>query len=70
MKTINAQIKNMTCHACEKVVSKRLSSIVGVQGVAVDVPNGNATITASGNISKEEIEKALSGTHYQVVNVA
>lgn len=69
MKTISVNINNMTCHACEKVVTKRLSAINGVQGIKVEVQNGKAVLTAANSISKEEIETALAGTHYQVVSV-
>lgn len=65
----NIQIKNMTCHACEKLVTKRLSVIEGVQEVKVDVKNGSALITAVHEIHKQDVVNALEGTDYQVINM-
>lgn len=55
----------MTCGACEKLISKRIMRIDGVIEVAVKLP-GSATITASRDISVEEVQKVLEGTHYIV----
>ena len=69
MITTNLQIRGMTCNACEKLVTRRLVSIGGIESVKVDVQNGDVSISASRSIDYQEIEKVLTGTHYQVVSV-
>ncbi len=62
------QLSGLTCDACEKVISKRLQKIEGVQEVHVTAQNGVTSITASRSISKDEVVRALEGTHYKVIN--
>lgn len=62
------QLSGLTCDACEKVISKRLQKIEGVQEVHVTAQNGATSITASRSISKDEVVRALEGTHYKVIN--
>jgi len=66
--TMNLQLSGLTCGACEKVISKRLQKIDGVQEVHVTSQNGETSITATRPISKEEVITALEGTHYKVIN--
>lgn len=66
--TTKLQLSGLTCGACEKVISKRLQKIDGVQEVNVSSENGATSITASRSISKQEVITALEGTHYKVIN--
>ncbi|PIY71868.1 hypothetical protein COY87_03915 [Candidatus Roizmanbacteria bacterium CG_4_10_14_0_8_um_filter_33_9] len=66
--TTKLQLSGLTCGACEKVISKRLQKIEGVQEVHVSSQNGATSIIASRPISKEEVVSALEGTHYKVIN--
>lgn len=66
IKTI--QLNGMTCSACEKLVTKRLTPIEGINGVKVDVKNGSVVITSTRPVGKDEIVKALAGTEYQVIS--
>jgi len=61
-------LSGLTCGACEKVISKRLQKIEGVQGVQVSLQNGATSITASRPISIDEVTQALHDTHYKVIN--
>lgn len=61
-------ISGMTCTACEKMISKKLQKIEGVQEIAVSSKKGNAIITSSRLITTDEVAFALDGTHYQVIN--
>lgn len=69
IQTTKLQLSGLTCGACEKVISKRLQKIAGVQEVHVSSQNGATSITASRPISKEEVASALEGTHYKVINI-
>lgn len=68
VQTTKLQLSGLTCGACEKVISKRIQKIEGVQEVHVSSQNGATSITASRPISKDEVIIALEGTHYKVIN--
>lgn len=68
VQTTRLQLSGLTCGACEKVISKRLNTIEGVEEVHVSSVNGFASIIAPRHIEIQEIEKALQGTHYKVIN--
>jgi len=67
MQTTKFQLSGLTCGACEKVISKRLQTIAGVEQVGVSSQSGIASVTASRIISKDEVIKVLEGTHYKVI---
>ncbi|MCL4354822.1 heavy-metal-associated domain-containing protein [Patescibacteria group bacterium] len=58
----------LTCGACQKVIQKRISKIPGVEDVAVE-GDGNTQISASNLLSKSEVEKALEGTPYKLLEI-
>lgn len=62
------QLSGLTCTACERVITKKLQIIEGVQKVHVSATNGLTSITASRPISKDEVVQALQGTHYKVIS--
>lgn len=66
--TTKLQLSGLTCGACEKVISKRLRKIEGVQEVLVSSQNGATSISASRPILKDEVISALEGTHYKVIS--
>ncbi len=68
LQTTKLQLSGLTCSACERVISNRLKTIADVKTVAVQVSSGIATITASRPILKDEVVKALQGTHYSVIS--
>ncbi len=59
----------MHCQACEKVVTKRLATLPGVQEVTVDVANGTASVRSEQDLTPDSITGALQDTHYTVTNV-
>ena len=61
------QLSGLTCGACEKVISNRLKTIEGVSEVQVSAKNGFTSIAAIRLITNEEIKKALTGTHYEII---
>lgn len=58
----------LTCGACQKVITKRLSKISGVEKVAVE-SNGSTQITTVNTVSKSDVEKALEGTSYTILEI-
>lgn len=68
VQTTKLQLSGLTCGACEKVITKRLQVIEGVEKVQVSAENGQASIIASRPISTDEVTEALQGTHYAVIN--
>jgi len=67
--TTKLQLSGLTCGACEKVISKKLQKIEGVETVHVSAQNEQASVMAERNVSKEEVVQALSGTHYKVISI-
>lgn len=64
--TQKIKLTGLTCAACQKLISKRISKIDGVENVDVAL-NGETNITAAKAISNKEIMNVLEGTQYQVV---
>lgn len=67
MQTSKFQLSGLTCGACEKVVTKKLQTIEGLQEIHVSSQNGIAAVTAARLILKDEVEQVLVGTHYKVI---
>lgn len=57
----------MTCSSCEKIVSKKLKLIQGVEEVLAEAQTGNVTLSGSREIGQQEIVNALQGTHYSLI---
>lgn len=61
------KITGFHCEACTKITSKRISKINGVSSVDCDLATGIATVTSNREISKDEINSALSDTTYKAI---
>jgi copper chaperone CopZ len=64
--TQKIKLTGLTCVACQKLISKRISKIDGVENVDVAL-DGETNINAARAISNEEIMNVLEGTKYQIV---
>lgn len=60
------KISGLTCSACQKLISKRLMKIDGVESVSVEL-TGKTDIKAKRTINDIEIKKMLEGTLYQIL---
>lgn len=60
-------LTGLTCEACQKLLSKRIGRIDGVESVNVQL-NGKTEIVAKRNITESEINNVLEGTKYTLVN--
>lgn len=67
MKQSIIKLKGLTCSACKKLTEKRIIRIQGVAAVNVDIQNGTADISAERTITNSEVQNALVGTDYSVV---
>lgn len=63
----NIQLSGLTCGACQKLVSKRIKSVKGVEEVNVEL-SGKTAIKARREILEDEIKKALEGTKYIIIS--
>lgn len=60
-------LAGLTCEACQKLITKRIGRIDGVESVIVQM-NGQTEIVAKRNVAKSEITSVLEGTKYTLVN--
>lgn len=65
MKTTILHLDGLTCHACAKLITKRITSILDVTDVTVELP-GTATLSADREIPADEVRQVLKGTPYVV----
>lgn len=65
----SAKITGMRCQHCVASVTKALSAISGVTGVAVDLNRQQATFKATGEVDAEMIRAAISGIGFTVDQV-
>lgn len=63
------ELSGMTCPACEKLISKRLSKINGVTQVKVSLKDEDAEVEGLRKLSENEILDVLEGTQYQVISI-
>jgi len=54
------KISGMRCGHCQGAVTKALSEINGVTDVNVDLEKGEATYTATSEVSMESIKEAIA----------
>lgn len=67
MQTLSVTISGITCEACVKLITKRVSRIKGVNDVSIDQATGITTINADTTLTPQNIQLALEGTHYHIV---
>lgn len=58
-------IEGVKCGGCVAAVKERLSKLDNVDNVEVNIQDKN--IVVEGNVSKEELQAALSDTNYKIV---
>lgn len=60
----------MTCEGCVATVQRKLANVAGVTSVRVNLPSNDATITMDRHVSTSDLNKALGGSKYSVVDIA
>ena len=66
METI-IKVEGMTCGHCKQSVETALKNLDGVQAAAVDLENGDVTVTHEDSVTKEEMSEAIEDQGYDVV---
>ncbi len=67
MQKINLTLTGLTCSSCQKLSQIKLEEIDGIKKARVEL-DGETEIDVEREIKLEEIEKALQGTHYKILN--
>lgn len=64
MKTEHIIIANLSCDGCIKSITKKLTSIDGVNDVEVDLETNNVIVNHDEKVNREEITEALLSIGY------
>lgn len=67
--TQTLQISGITCDACIRLITKRLSRISGVIQVQSVDKSGQANVLVNSKLPKDAYAKALDGTGYSIIEV-
>lgn len=66
---VNFDVKGMTCASCEEHVKHAVNELEGIVNVKASFEKANAEVEFDNKkTSKEDIEKAINSTGYQVIN--
>jgi copper chaperone CopZ len=60
----------MSCGGCVATVKNKLSSVVGVTAVKIDLAKKQAEITSSQSIKTDTLQNALSNTNYSITELS
>lgn len=64
MKTENITIANLSCGACVKTITKKLTAITGVEKVEVDLNTNNVSVSHNETVNREQLTKILLSIGY------
>ena len=59
-------VTGMTCGHCAASVTEEITEIDGVEGVEVDVPTGQVTITSAAPLDVAAVKAAVEEAGYQL----
>lgn len=62
------KFSGLTCGACQKVIQRRMSKILGVENVTVG-EDGVTQVATAKMLSKIEVEAVLEGTPYKLLEI-
>lgn len=65
--TTTFQVEGMTCDHCRQAVTTEISSVAGVQTVAVDIASGTVTVSADQPVDRSDIAAAVDEAGYTLV---
>ncbi|MFC4949294.1 heavy-metal-associated domain-containing protein [Pseudonocardia sp. GCM10023141] len=57
----------MTCEHCVASVTEEISEIDGVTAVAVELTTGAVTVTSTGPVDPDQVDKAVHEAGYRLV---
>jgi len=67
MNNMNIKLSGLTCEACVKLASKRLSKVPGVKNVSINLATGETNIESEAEIDLGVLQDSLMGTTYKIV---
>ena len=67
--TKTMHVEGMMCGHCEARVKKALEALDAVEAAEVSHEKGTAVVTLSGDISNDELKKAVEEQDYKVTSV-
>ena len=59
-------VTGMTCGHCAASVTEEITEIDGVEGVEVDVPTGQVTVTSAAPLDAASVKAAVEEAGYQL----
>lgn len=59
------QLDGLTCDACVKLCTMKLTKLAGVTAVSIDLATGRLDIASDAPVSTDAVNAALAGTHYR-----
>ena len=59
-------VTGMTCGHCAASVTEEITEIDGVEGVEVDVPTGQVTVTSAAPLGAAAVKAAVEEAGYQL----
>ena len=59
-------VTGMTCGHCAASVTEEITEIDGVEGVEVDVPTGQVTVTSAAPLDAAAVKAAVEEAGYQL----
>ena len=66
MSTTTYPVTGMTCGHCAASVTEEITEIDGVEGVEVDVPTGQVTVTSAAPLDAAAVKAAVEEAGYQL----
>ena len=64
--TSTSTVTGMTCGHCAASVTEEITEIDGVEGVEVDVPTGQVTVTSAAPLDAAAVKAAVEEAGYQL----
>jgi copper chaperone len=61
------RVTGMSCDHCQRAVTAEITRIPGVQGIAVDLPTGSVTVTATQPVDRADVAHAVSEAGYTLI---
>lgn len=59
------QLDGLTCEACVKLCTMKLTKVSGISDVTIDLATGRLDIVSEPAVTLDAVNGALAGTHYR-----
>jgi copper ion binding protein len=65
--TATFRVDGMTCEHCRHAVTTEVGTVSGVESVAVDLPTGTVTVSATAPVNRSDIAAAIDEAGYTLI---